>query len=256
MWAGGPGTVSTTNDDLADLLEAVGGPAVGWRLHSDVVLPSGARAEALAIPVKESLGWLVAVGGGSHGDSVAPSIAWLGRVALLGVRLVARGSVVPSLRTAKRRRRPIGGPVGRLGAGAPRRPRAGCVGRGHARAGRRARPCRRPSDHGRGARRRGRRHRDRGRGTARAAGATPDDQHHGGHRRGLHHPPGRLLVPRVRPVLRARCHAGSTSGPARSRRPAARSWSSSSSRPIPAAPGSSPCSAPAPPASSCPSRWP
>ncbi|HEY8092589.1 MAG TPA: DEAD/DEAH box helicase, partial [Acidimicrobiales bacterium] len=102
VWAGGPGTASTTNDDLADLLEAVGGPAVGWRLHSDVVLPSGARAEALAIPVKESLGWLVAVGGGSHGDSVAPSIAWLGRVALLGVRLVARGSVVPSLRAAKR----------------------------------------------------------------------------------------------------------------------------------------------------------
>ena len=102
VWAGGPGTASTTNDDLADLLEAVGGPAVGWSLHPDVVLPSGARAEALSIPVKESLGWLVAVAGGPHGDRVGPSVTWLGRVALFGVRLVANGSVVPALRTTKR----------------------------------------------------------------------------------------------------------------------------------------------------------
>ena len=102
VWAGGPGTASTTNDDLADLLEAVGGPAVGWSLHPDVVLPSGARAEALSIPVKESLGWLVAVAGGPHGDRVGPSVTWLGRVALFGVRLVATGSVVPALRTTKR----------------------------------------------------------------------------------------------------------------------------------------------------------
>ena len=100
VWAGGPGTTSTTNDDLADLLEAVGGPAVGWSLHPDVELPSGARAEALAIPVRESLGWLVAVGGGA--DKVAPSVTWFGRVALLGVRLVAHGSVVPTLRSTKR----------------------------------------------------------------------------------------------------------------------------------------------------------
>ena len=40
VWAGGRGTTSTTNDDLADLLEAVGEPAVGWSLHPDVLLPS------------------------------------------------------------------------------------------------------------------------------------------------------------------------------------------------------------------------
>ena len=101
VWAGGPGTVSTTNDDLADLLEAVGGPAVGWNLHADVPLPSGARAEALSIPVRESLGWLADVGSGSHGDQVGPSVLWLGRVALLAVRLVTAGAVVPSLRTAR-----------------------------------------------------------------------------------------------------------------------------------------------------------
>ena len=99
VWAGGPGTTSTTNDDLADRLEAIGGPAVGWSLHPDVPLPAGARAEALSIPVGESLGWLVAVGGGSAGEDVGPSVTWLGRVAVLGVRLVAAGAVVPTLRT-------------------------------------------------------------------------------------------------------------------------------------------------------------
>ena len=43
--------------------EAIGGPAVGWSVHPDVVLPGGACA-ALSIPVGEALGWLVAVGGG------------------------------------------------------------------------------------------------------------------------------------------------------------------------------------------------
>jgi superfamily II DNA or RNA helicase len=101
VWAGGRGTVSTTNDDLADLLEAVGGPAVGWSLHPDVLLPSGARAEALAIPIRESLGWLVAVSGSEAGDGVSPSVTWMSRVALLGVRLVAAGAVVPTLRTSR-----------------------------------------------------------------------------------------------------------------------------------------------------------
>ena len=83
VWAGGRGTTSTTNDDLADLLEAVGGPAVGWSLHPDVLLPSGARAEALAIPVRESLGWLVAVGGGQRGRGRRPErdVAGTGRPA-------------------------------------------------------------------------------------------------------------------------------------------------------------------------------
>jgi superfamily II DNA or RNA helicase len=98
VWAGGRGTTSTTNDDLADLLEAVGGPAVGWSLHPDVLLSSGARAEALAIPIRESLGWLVAVSGSSAGEDVSPSVTWMGRVALLGVRLVAAGAVVPTVR--------------------------------------------------------------------------------------------------------------------------------------------------------------
>ncbi len=102
VWAAGPGTEPSTNDELADRLEAIGGPALGWTLHPSVPLPSGGRADALAIPVRESLGWLVAVGGGLGRWGVGASVAWLGRVALLGVRLVAHGAVVPVLRTDRK----------------------------------------------------------------------------------------------------------------------------------------------------------
>src|SRR6476620_2116449 len=43
VWAAGPGTAPASNDELADRLEAIGGPALGWTLHPAVPLPSGAR---------------------------------------------------------------------------------------------------------------------------------------------------------------------------------------------------------------------
>jgi hypothetical protein len=102
VWGAGPGTAPETNDELADRLEAIGGPKLGWTVHADVPLPSGARAAAVAIPVQESLGWLVAVGGGLGRDGVGASVVWLGRVALAGVRMVAQGAVVPTLKADKR----------------------------------------------------------------------------------------------------------------------------------------------------------
>jgi hypothetical protein len=102
VWAAGPGTAPADNDELADRLEAIGGPALGWSLHAAVPLPTGARAAALSIPVAEALGWLVAVGGGLGGDGVGSSVTWLGRVAVEAVRRVARGDVVPTLRSTKR----------------------------------------------------------------------------------------------------------------------------------------------------------
>jgi hypothetical protein len=97
VWAGGPGAAPASAEELSDRLEAIGGPAVGWSVHPDVVLPGGLRAAALSIPVGEALGWLVAVGGGLGREGVGASVAWLGRVAIAGVRLVARGAVVPTL---------------------------------------------------------------------------------------------------------------------------------------------------------------
>jgi len=101
VWAGGPDLAAHQNADLADRLEALGGPSLGWAVHADVVLPNGLRAAALSIPVEEALGWLVVAVGGGQGDEdgVGASVRWLGRVAVAAVRLVALGRIVPSLRT-------------------------------------------------------------------------------------------------------------------------------------------------------------
>ncbi|MGZ4674725.1 MAG: DEAD/DEAH box helicase, partial [Ilumatobacteraceae bacterium] len=98
VWAGGRGATPEGNEGLATRLEAIGGPAVGWQLHPGVLLPGGVRAEAVSIPMKDALGWLVALGGGHDQPGVGASVSWLGRVALEGVRLAARGAIVPSVR--------------------------------------------------------------------------------------------------------------------------------------------------------------
>ncbi|MEZ5181877.1 MAG: SNF2 helicase-associated domain-containing protein [Acidimicrobiales bacterium] len=102
VWAAGPDTAPASADELSDRLEAIGGPAVGWSVHPSVSLPGGVKAAALSIPIGEALGWLVAVGGGLGREGVGSSVAWLGRVAVAAVRLVARGAVVPTLPGAKR----------------------------------------------------------------------------------------------------------------------------------------------------------
>ena len=113
VWAAGRGTAPEPNEALAGRLEAIGGPPLGWQLHPGVALPDGPRAEALAISMKDALGWLVAVGGGHGRDGAGPSLLWLAHVALEGVRLVARGSVVPTVSVADGPRgRPVDASVG------------------------------------------------------------------------------------------------------------------------------------------------
>ena len=102
VWAAGRGAAPEDNEALASRLEAIGGPPVGWQLHPGVVLPDGQRAEALAIPMKSVLGWLVAIGGGLGQAGAGNSLLWLGRVALEGVRLAAQGSIVPTVQIVDR----------------------------------------------------------------------------------------------------------------------------------------------------------
>jgi SNF2-related domain/SNF2 Helicase protein/Helicase conserved C-terminal domain len=102
VWAAGRHVEPEGNDALADRLEAIGGPSLGWTVHQPIALPSGMKAESLAIPVKDALGWLVAVAGGLGSDGVGQSVLWLARLAVEGARLVAKGTVVPSLRFEKK----------------------------------------------------------------------------------------------------------------------------------------------------------
>jgi hypothetical protein len=103
VWAAARNMQPENNDELADRLEAIGGPSVGWTVHPDVVLPSGTRAASLAIHVRDALGWLVAVGGGLGRAGVGASVVWLGRVAIEAVRLVANGAVAPTLKVDAKR---------------------------------------------------------------------------------------------------------------------------------------------------------
>ena len=67
-------------------------------------LPSGTHAPALATPVDDVLGWLVAVGAGESADRIGASVTWLRRVAVWAVRLVAQGAVVPTVKNRRRKR--------------------------------------------------------------------------------------------------------------------------------------------------------
>src|SRR4051794_15504098 len=79
VWAGGRSVPPASNDELADLLEAIGGPALGWSVHRGVPLPGDVRAEAVSIPIADALGWLVAIGAGlGDEDDVGASVRWLG----------------------------------------------------------------------------------------------------------------------------------------------------------------------------------
>jgi SNF2-related domain/SNF2 Helicase protein/Helicase conserved C-terminal domain len=102
VWAGGRGAAPEPEGALAERLAAMSGPPTGGLDHNGVALPHGVHTEARAISMKDALGWLVAVGGGLGGDGAGASLQWLARVAIEGVRLVARGAVVPSLRLAER----------------------------------------------------------------------------------------------------------------------------------------------------------
>ena len=105
VWASGRGATPESHDDLSTRLEAIGGPPLGWQLHPGVRLPGDVRADALAIPVKDALGWLVAVGGGHGRAGVGAGVLWLGHVALEGVRLAASGAIVPALSVRQRPQR-------------------------------------------------------------------------------------------------------------------------------------------------------
>jgi hypothetical protein len=102
-WGGGPGHAGADGDAVMAMLGAAGAPTSGWIHHTAIPLPRGPNAAAFAVPVGDVLGWLVAAGAGQV-DDVAPSVRWLGRVAVWAVELTARGSMVPLLRQRRRRR--------------------------------------------------------------------------------------------------------------------------------------------------------
>ena len=103
-WAAGPRTTPADSEAVVAMLTAAGAPASVWTRHAAVPLPHGPGADAFAAPIGEVLGWLVAAGADQVGDDIAPSVRWLGRVAIWAVELTARGAMVPLLRQRRRGR--------------------------------------------------------------------------------------------------------------------------------------------------------
>ncbi|HKY16820.1 MAG TPA: hypothetical protein VJM33_17975, partial [Microthrixaceae bacterium] len=63
-WAAGHQAPIGDEAELVSLLERTGAPSTGWVRHGDISPPGGGNAPAMAIPVGDVLGWLVAVGAG------------------------------------------------------------------------------------------------------------------------------------------------------------------------------------------------
>jgi len=97
VWAGGPGAEATA-DDLQQLLDRADASGISWERHAPVPVLGRSTAEACSAPLSQTLGWLVGIGAGQVGEAVAPSLRWMGELALWGTELVAQGRMVPVLR--------------------------------------------------------------------------------------------------------------------------------------------------------------
>lgn len=103
-WAGGHEAPSSSEAELLERLKEAGAGAISWEQHHAVKIPGQGRADALSAPIEACLGWLVALGTTADDESTGPSVAWIGRVTELAVRLVAQGRAVPQLKKARRSR--------------------------------------------------------------------------------------------------------------------------------------------------------
>ncbi len=102
-WGGG---MHADNDDLDTLrgrLSMLGAPAAAWTECDPIPLPDGSHAPAVSTQLSSVLGWLVALQTTAGDPFVGASASWMALVAALGVRLAARGRVVPQLSTDRGR---------------------------------------------------------------------------------------------------------------------------------------------------------
>lgn len=104
-WAAKPGGHTENAAKVLERLHHSGAMTVEWNDHRMVKLDNRVKAEAVSTPLKDCLGWLVALGTAAKNDGIGASVSWLGLVAALAVRLTAQGRMVPQIK--KLRRRPV-----------------------------------------------------------------------------------------------------------------------------------------------------
>lgn len=107
-WAAGHEAQAADEEDLRDRLNAAGAGTIDWESHHSVKVPGQGRAPAVSAPIEACLGWLVALGTTADDESTGTSVAWIGRITELAVRLAAQGRAVPQIKKTRKTRRPAG----------------------------------------------------------------------------------------------------------------------------------------------------
>jgi superfamily II DNA or RNA helicase len=103
-WAAGHQASSASADEVIERLRAAGAGTIAWEPHHAIKVPGQGRADAVSAPIEACLGWLVALGTTGDDDTTGPSVAWIGRVTELAVRLAAQGRAVPQIKKTRRTR--------------------------------------------------------------------------------------------------------------------------------------------------------
>ena len=99
VWAGGPGC-ECGSEDLDRFLAKTEASTIAWETHAPLAHAFTGSTPARSATLSQTLGWLVGIGAGRGGEDAAPSLRWLGEVAIWGAELVANGHMVPLLRAA------------------------------------------------------------------------------------------------------------------------------------------------------------
>ncbi|MEM9562539.1 MAG: DEAD/DEAH box helicase [Actinomycetota bacterium] len=104
-WAAGHDAPSADEAEVRERLSAAGAGTITWASHHSIKVPGQGRADAVSAPIEACLGWLVALGTSAEDETTGPSVAWIGRVTELAVRLAAQGRAVPQIKKTRRSRR-------------------------------------------------------------------------------------------------------------------------------------------------------
>lgn len=87
---------------VREYLEAAGGGNIDWQTRGTLRVPTSQRVPAVATPMANALGWLVAQARRSHDPRIGPSIRWMGLTAATAVSSVAQGRMAPQMRQSRR----------------------------------------------------------------------------------------------------------------------------------------------------------
>ncbi len=101
-WASGYRADAADEEQLRSMLADAGADSIDWDTYNSIKVPNQGRASAVSAPIRACLGWLVALGSTADQDTTGPSVAWMGHVTAMAVRLVAQGRVVPHIKKARR----------------------------------------------------------------------------------------------------------------------------------------------------------